>query len=109
MTTFDDAARKAAGSAFDVIRHIIAEHPDMFEKTNETHWAARDVLQIEITKHYADLAETFKKLVWVAYLADHYIASIRQDFYEEDKDSAWVDLTTAVADPAIVALLAEKG
>ena len=101
MTDFETAARKAAKAAFDVIRHIIAEHPDLFEKTNETHWAARGVLEIEITKHYADLEETYDKLTKLAFIV------LQAEF-------VWADMRTErriqemMIDPAIAALLAEK-
>ena len=117
MTDFETAARKAAKAAFDVIRHIIAEHADLFEKTNETHWAARDVLEIEITKHYADLAETFGLLCELARKlknrvdAKHTIhdAALSTSFrLFAEANFEWREIDKLLADPRIAALL-KKG
>lgn len=56
-----------------------------------------------ILKHFAPVAELQEKLRWVAYLADHYVCATLHDFYEEDKDSAWVDLASALNDPLVAA------
>lgn len=104
MTTFDEAARKAADE-------IVPEQGyggDLSEKT---------AIEI-ITKHYADLAETFGLLVEVVKMQNaqriHRESFMKfQDHVDANKHKTGIAVNARLAElfanPRIAALLAEKG
>lgn len=145
MTDFETAARKAVNEVSEVIAYAIDEGSDIggervvveiFVESDDTDEStvsryvdlsakAKELIADVITKHYADLAETFGLLCELAMATKLFVmahdnletekALSRSNYNTDIEDIAYIgkavagtELRNLLANPRIAALLAEK-